>query len=57
MSIKNLKSLQILRLDGNKFTNLPDSIGALKPLKKLEIKNNDLMILPESIGNLTLSRF
>jgi len=48
--IGNLKSLQELKLGGNRITSLPESIVQLRSLKILDLAGNPLPGLPESMG-------
>jgi len=54
-SIARLKSLQALRLSGNRLTgSIPSTIGSLSKLEVLGLYNNTLTgTLPETLGNLT----
>jgi len=54
LSIGNLKSLEILRVNRNQLSTLPKSIGNLKKLKTLILSDNILDFLPDSLGNLVL---
>eukprot|EP00611_Tribonema_gayanum_P031419 TRINITY_DN9080_c0_g4_i2.p1 TRINITY_DN9080_c0_g4~~TRINITY_DN9080_c0_g4_i2.p1 ORF type:complete len:1210 (-),score=279.99 TRINITY_DN9080_c0_g4_i2:887-4516(-) len=51
-----LPSLQLLYLEGNELTKIPESIGHLLKLERLELGRNSLTDLPQSIGNLALLR-
>lgn len=51
-SIGNLKSLQILYLQGNDLVKIPESIGNLTQLSELNLSYNEIKTLPKSIGNL-----
>lgn len=42
--------MQLLRLDDNALTHLPESLGGLAALEELVVTQNDLEILPASIG-------
>lgn len=44
------RQLQVLKLDDNALTHLPDSIGALSALQELVITQNDIEALPASVG-------
>jgi Leucine-rich repeat (LRR) protein len=51
-AIQNLTELEVLNVQGNKLTNLPDEIGKLVNLTHFVISNNQLSSLPPGIGNL-----
>jgi internalin A len=55
-SVRQLRSLQELLLDGNHLTKLPEWLGQLTGLKALAVSNNQLRKLPESLGQLTQLR-
>lgn len=42
--------MQLLRLDDNALTHLPESLGGLAALEELVVTQNDLETLPASIG-------
>jgi hypothetical protein len=51
--IGNLKNLEILRLDDNRFSLLPRNVGVLSNLELLSIRNNDISgTLPTVLGSL-----
>jgi hypothetical protein len=50
-SIENCP-LQLISLEKNKLTRLPESIGSLKKLKELSVINNKLTSLPSSLVSL-----
>lgn len=45
-------SLELLNLDNNHLTSLPDSLGSLYNLKRLFIASNKLQSLPSTLGTL-----
>jgi hypothetical protein len=51
--IKNLSSLERLRLDDNNITEIPSEIGELSRLQVLHLGKNSIQEVPSSIGNLT----
>jgi LPXTG-motif cell wall-anchored protein len=51
--IEVFKNLQILTLNDNDLTSLPDTIGDLSSLQILELNDNDLTSLPDAIGDLS----
>ncbi|KKK58254.1 hypothetical protein LCGC14_3046300, partial [marine sediment metagenome] len=51
-SIGDLKSLQVLNLEENQLTTLPELIGNLKSLRELDLNNNMLITLPRSMWQL-----
>eukprot|EP01041_Mallomonas_annulata_P006376 gene6376-12890_t len=46
-----INCLEILNLNSNVLTILPESFGSLVQLKRLDLSNNRLVELPSSIGN------
>lgn len=44
--------LEVLHLDGNQLTDIPDSYAQLKNLRKLYIRNNPLKSLPAGLENI-----
>ncbi|MHA2294633.1 MAG: leucine-rich repeat domain-containing protein [Candidatus Hodarchaeales archaeon] len=48
----NMKHLQTLYLERNRFKELPDLICSLKNLKILNLRDNGLVKIPKTIGNL-----
>ncbi len=48
-----MPGLKVLRLNGNKLTSLPPTIGALRQLRILDISNNVIDNLPQQITLLT----
>jgi len=52
-SFSNLKTLKILNLNWNNFTELPYWIGSLTSLEELSLWGNALKLLPKSLENLT----
>ncbi|KAF9350848.1 cysteinyl-tRNA synthetase, partial [Mortierella sp. NVP85] len=49
---EHLKSLETLKLDNNRISSIPGTIGALKKLRTLSIANNNLSTLPDEISQL-----
>lgn len=49
---EHLRSLETLKLDNNKISSIPGTIGALKKLRSLSIANNNLSTLPDEISQL-----
>ncbi len=47
------KQLELLALEANQLTALPDAIGGLTALQRLSLSDNQLTALPEAIGSLT----
>lgn len=45
--------LQVLRIDHNELTSLPDEIGSLSNLEQLSVSSNILKALPDTICNLS----
>ena len=48
-----MKQLEEVRLDGNLFSGLPDSLGALVSLRVLDVANNHLSTFPRQVTELT----
>jgi hypothetical protein len=48
-----LQSLEVLKVDYNKLTELPSSIGVMVCLRKLYLHENRLTHFPRELGNLT----
>ncbi|MFD1604598.1 DUF1963 domain-containing protein [Flavobacterium artemisiae] len=46
------ENLEVLHLDGNQLTDIPNSYTQLKNLRKLHIKNNPLKSLPSGLENI-----
>lgn len=55
-SLKDLKKLTILGLEGNEIENIPNWIKELISLEVLRLHNNNLSKLPDSIGKLSKLR-
>jgi len=53
-SVRDIKSLEVLKMDYNELKELPETIGELENLIWLILNNNKIKTLPESIGNLHL---
>jgi len=51
--VRKLKSLEALKLHGNRLETLPEWIGELRNLKSLQVQNNRLSKLPSSLGELS----
>ncbi|CED82538.1 adenylate cyclase [Phaffia rhodozyma] len=51
-AMAHLVSLVVLKLDGNKFTSLPDSIANLSLLREIHCADNALTVLPDGISQL-----
>lgn len=51
-ALGQLSSLEILKIDHNKFRYIPESLGDLSQLKRLSCSDNALDALPSSIGRL-----
>lgn len=51
-ALAQLVSLQMLKLDGNQFVRLPESIGELSLLRELHCTDNILVALPEGLSKL-----
>lgn len=51
--VRKLKSLEALKLHGNRLETLPEWIGELRNLKWLFVQNNRLIRLPNSLGKLS----
>ncbi|ORZ06799.1 hypothetical protein BCR41DRAFT_311419 [Lobosporangium transversale] len=49
---EHLCSLEVLKLDNNGITSLPETIACLKRLKHLSLSANQLSSIPEEIGQL-----
>ncbi len=50
--VKAMMQLQILRLDHNELSVLPNEVGELKMLSELSFSNNKVQILPQSLSRL-----
>lgn len=51
--VRKLKSLEVLKLHGNRLETLPEWIGEFRMLKSLQVQNNRLIKLPNSLGELS----
>ena len=54
--VMRLTQLRVLRLSGNKFTELPESIGGMAELEELALDCNALTALPAALGGLSKLR-
>ncbi|KAF9936188.1 cysteinyl-tRNA synthetase, partial [Modicella reniformis] len=50
--LEHLRSLEVLKLDNNNISSIPETIGTLTRLRVLSISNNQLLKLPEEIGQM-----
>ena len=51
--IGTLQSLEILRAQGNRLTNIPECLSRLSNLENLQLDGNKLRCIPEGIGKLS----
>ncbi|KAK9908995.1 hypothetical protein WJX75_005826 [Coccomyxa subellipsoidea] len=49
----NLPEEIVLKLSKNKFSAIPDELGACSALEEIDFADNYLQVLPESLGSLT----